>query len=63
MRTLPHVVAERRAYTVRGELVGLLFDSAFATRAELWLGVEPTHPLTWPGMHEQPLPATPCASP
>ena len=63
MHTLLHVVPEHRADAVQGELVGLLFDSAFPARAEMWLDVESTHYLTWPGMHERPLPAAPRASP
>ena len=63
MHTSPHVVTEHRADAVRGELVGLLFDSAFPARAEMWLDAESTHHLTWPGMHVQPLPAAPRASP
>ena len=62
MHTLPHVVPEHRADAVKGELVGPLFDSAFPARAEMWLDVASTDHLTWPGMHEQALPAAPRAS-
>ena len=63
MHTLTHVVTEHRATAVRGELVGLLFDSAFPAEAEMWLDVASTDHLTWPGMHVQPLRAAPRAGP